>query len=187
MGWSFSKGSLHTTTRVDFVSVAKCWRFEIDRYTCWVVKSEDTYRFPLSPFYSIETVLKTGVSLKKNVKQIRFLRWLRGGKHGPFLGFDPTLPGSRNRMGLGYGAPASLLVDESGLMSWFLSLFVYQEGTPLKSNIDIQNRHGWKEIQFPNHHFWYLYMLDFGGVYTYMMGTSGFSVWDAKAGPSVVR
>ena len=28
--------------------------------------------------------------------------------------------------------------------------------TPPKSNIDTQNSHGWKEIQLPNHHFWYL-------------------------------
>ena len=28
--------------------------------------------------------------------------------------------------------------------------------TPLKSNIDTQNCHLWKEIHFPNHHFWYL-------------------------------
>ena len=28
---------------------------------------------------------------------------------------------------------------------------------PLKSNIDTRNSHVWKEIHFPNHHFWYLW------------------------------
>ena len=29
---------------------------------------------------------------------------------------------------------------------------------PVKSDIDTQNRLGWKDMHFPNHHFWYLYV-----------------------------
>ena len=42
---------------------------------------------------------------------------------------------------------------------------------PMKSKIDTQNSHVWKEIHVPNHHF-LVSMLDFGGVYS--MGIRGY-------------
>ena len=43
------------------------------------------------------------------------------------------------------------------------NFFFRNSATSLKSNIDIQNSHVWKEIHFPNHHF-FLCILDSRGV-----------------------
>ena len=49
---------------------------------------------------------------------------------------------------------------------------------PLKTNMDTQNSHVWKEIHFKTHHSWYLVsMLDFGGVSMFFFGAFMFSAF----------
>ena len=43
---------------------------------------------------------------------------------------------------------------------WVFSVSIFKKNAPVKFSIDTQNRHVWKEIHFPNHHFW-VSMLNF--------------------------
>ena len=77
--------------------------------------------------------------------EYRDIPWIPCGSQTVFAGFVPTW------------RPETWNLDKNPQRP-------LKKDTPWKCNMDTHNSHIWKEIQFKNHHFWYLYcMLNFGG------------------------